>query len=166
MRSDQSDIVLDNLEDISRLTAAKEGWTEDQRARVLSSYMLYLQKCARGEGGRPTLAVDRLWHEHILHTQIYERDMKAWFGRFIHHRACVADEYRDLFTREPSVCGVEQAQQYASCGAPQPAEPEKLHEGLKPRETDIFIQKAGCGAGTPTASDNFTYSSTCGAPRD
>lgn len=81
--------MLKSLEEISHLTALKEAWTEEIRDQVIAEYKRFLRKAALGEAGRPTLGVDKLWHDHMLHTEIYERDCITWFGKFIHHRPCI-----------------------------------------------------------------------------
>ncbi len=39
----------------------------------------------------PTARADIVWHSHILFTQRYQRDCKAMFGRFLHHRPFTAE---------------------------------------------------------------------------
>jgi len=42
---------------------------------------------------------DEAWHAHILHTEAYDRDMRAIFGRPFHHRP--ADDPDEAWLEEP-----------------------------------------------------------------
>jgi len=33
----------------------------------------------------PTRDIDKVWHQHILHTREYARDCDRVFGAFVHH---------------------------------------------------------------------------------
>jgi hypothetical protein len=44
---------------------------------------------------------DEAWHAHILHTEAYDRDMRAIFGRPFHHRP--ADDPDEAWLAEPQL---------------------------------------------------------------
>lgn len=64
-----------------------EGWTEQQCAEVAEEYRRYLKlKLLYPDANIvPNLAIDTLWHYHILDTQAYYRDCHAIFGHILHH---------------------------------------------------------------------------------
>lgn len=64
-----------------------EGWSADQCAEVAQEYRRYLKLnlLYPNETIVPNLAIDTMWHYHILDTEAYERDCKAIFGKMLHH---------------------------------------------------------------------------------
>lgn len=64
-----------------------EGWTQEQCREVAMEYkrFLTLHLLYPGESIVPNLAIDTVWHYHILDTEAYYRDCKAIFGRLLHH---------------------------------------------------------------------------------
>ena len=75
------------LEKISRRLAVEQGLDEDSRCRLVRSYLDFLEEVATASDDvAPSVAVDEIWHRHILDTQASERDCRRWFGMFVHHR--------------------------------------------------------------------------------
>ena len=64
-----------------------EGWSEQQCAEVAQEYrrFLTLKLIYPNEPIVPNLAIDTMWHFHILDTQAYYRDCQAIFGDILHH---------------------------------------------------------------------------------
>lgn len=64
-----------------------EGWNEIQCEEVAQEYRRYLQLnlLYPNESIVPNLAIDTMWHYHILDTEAYERDCKSIFGKMLHH---------------------------------------------------------------------------------
>lgn len=89
-------LLLENLDEISLIVAARNEWSEDIRLRALRQYTEYLDDIAAGTSRRPTVMVDLLWHEHILNTHLYTDYTFEKYGKYIHHVACVPSEFWDL----------------------------------------------------------------------
>ncbi len=64
-----------------------EGWSRRQCAEVAEEYtrFLTLRLLFPNEDIVPNMAIDTLWHYHILDTSAYYRDCQAVFGRLLHH---------------------------------------------------------------------------------
>lgn len=64
-----------------------EGWTHRQCAEVAEEYRRYLtlRLLFPHENIVPNLAIDTMWHYHILDTEAYYRDCQAIFGELLHH---------------------------------------------------------------------------------
>lgn len=70
------------------------GWSADYSARVLIEYKRFMElKCALRDFSAdkltPPLAVDEMWHLHVLDTKRYKTDCQEMAGdlAFIHHDA-------------------------------------------------------------------------------
>jgi hypothetical protein len=63
------------------------GWNEHQCAEVEKEYKRYLilNMLYPDENIVPNMAIDTMWHYHILDTQAYQRDCQTVFGYFLHH---------------------------------------------------------------------------------
>jgi len=84
-----------NLSDILEKVAKDNGWTDEFKYKVKEEYMKFLYIIKHyGSGAVPSKMVDLLWHQHILDTKIYMKDMKAIFGRYIHHNPSYTLEQR------------------------------------------------------------------------
>lgn len=92
--------VLRNLDEISCLVALKLGWDEAKRTAILNNYINFLDNSMTPSGRekRPSLEVDSLWHEHILHTEIYSEFCLKRFGYYVHHIACVPPDVVDILS--------------------------------------------------------------------
>jgi hypothetical protein len=76
---------------VSHLAAIKQGWSDPYRQSVLDQYIGYMDKASEGLVDSPTLDVDALWHEHVLHSTSYVRFCQARYGRYIHHEPRLDD---------------------------------------------------------------------------
>lgn len=90
MKLSTSDISLNDIHEISHYVALMEGWSEERRERVFQDYKSFL-KMASTTLTRPSVDVDKLWHEHILNTVSYEQYCLKHFGRIIHHVPCIEE---------------------------------------------------------------------------
>ena len=63
------------------------GYTAERAERAVALYKNFLQLRVLHPDQVivPPRAADHAWHEHILHTERYARDMNALFGSFLHH---------------------------------------------------------------------------------
>lgn len=63
------------------------GWTQDQADEAEKWYRRFLEVSLRYPEHRvvPNLAIDMMWHQHILDTKAYARDCEEIFGEFMHH---------------------------------------------------------------------------------
>ncbi len=63
------------------------GWSMTYARRIEKLYrmFLYLHRAYPEQVIVPTLAIDTLWHHHILDTHRYGRDCWEIFGGFLHH---------------------------------------------------------------------------------
>jgi hypothetical protein len=59
------------------------GWTSYECHNYIMEYKKFMILASEHES-IPSLNVDKVWHEHILHTKSYESFCKI-FGKFIHH---------------------------------------------------------------------------------
>lgn len=89
--SDQGEAAIAKI-DLTKIcmklqTREGEGWTPIQCEEVALEYRRYLKLKLLYPKERivPTLAVDVMWHYHILDTAAYEKDCKAIFGGLLHH---------------------------------------------------------------------------------
>ncbi|HSX14256.1 MAG TPA: TOMM precursor leader peptide-binding protein [Chlamydiales bacterium] len=65
----------------------KKGWSREDAQDIVRKYKNFLAlrilyptlNCV------PTLEIDEIWHDHILHTQQYMRDCEQIFGGYLHH---------------------------------------------------------------------------------
>ena len=64
-----------------------EGWSREQCEEVAQEYRRYLALNLLYPEATivPNLAVDTMWHYHILDTQAYCNDCQAIFGHILHH---------------------------------------------------------------------------------
>jgi hypothetical protein len=64
-----------------------EGWNSRQCAEVSEEYRRFLAMhlLFPNEEIVPNLAIDTMWHYHILDTAAYQRDCLAIFGEMLHH---------------------------------------------------------------------------------
>lgn len=64
-----------------------KGWTRKQCAEVAEEYRKFLAMHVLypDENIVPNLAIDTMWHFHILDTAAYQRDCQAIFGEILHH---------------------------------------------------------------------------------
>ncbi|MCV0425744.1 MAG: hypothetical protein K5905_09735, partial [Roseibium sp.] len=133
------------------LAALKNNWSASERDTILREYQSFLHDAVRaGEFRRPSRAVDCLWHEHILHTELYARYCHEKFGRYIHHMACIPPKYRTNFEAavgrvmhpvEELETGARSGMgEFADCGPPAP-----------PDEPSNRELRADCGSGNPPA---------------
>lgn len=105
-------VASDELERISRDIAAERGLADAERAQLVGEYLDFLQRAAASAAEvQPTMAIDEIWHRHILSTESYLDDCSRWFGAFIHHRP----------SADSAAGGT--AISLADCSAPSPAPP-------------------------------------------
>jgi len=64
-----------------------EGWTQRQCAEVAIEYRRYLKLNLLYPDANivPNMAIDTMWHYHILDTQAYYADCNEIFGHILHH---------------------------------------------------------------------------------
>ncbi|WP_020591556.1 glycine-rich domain-containing protein [Kiloniella laminariae] len=61
-------------------------WEEDDAKFAINQYRQYLYLIRKYEANiSPTLAIDAVWHNHILDTRKYVRDCQVIFGHYLHH---------------------------------------------------------------------------------
>jgi len=85
-----------DLANVMRKLRLSEGWSEEEAATAERRYRRFL--CLHYLDAEfnlvPTLDIDKVWHQHILHTQDYALDCERVFGAFLHH-APGADDSED-----------------------------------------------------------------------
>lgn len=64
-----------------------EGWSRQQSLEVAEEYRKYLKLKLLYPNANvvPNLAIDTMWHYHILDTEAYYNDCQAIFGYILHH---------------------------------------------------------------------------------
>ncbi len=62
-------------------------WEEEDAEFAINQYRqyLYILKKYPKKNSSPTLAIDAVWHNHILDTRMYVQDCQAIFGSYLHH---------------------------------------------------------------------------------
>ena len=61
-------------------------WDEEDAAFAINQYRQYLYLIRKyNKNISPTLAIDAVWHNHILDTRKYVQDCQAIFGIYLHH---------------------------------------------------------------------------------
>lgn len=61
-------------------------WEEEDAAFAINQYRQYLFLIRKYNSNiSPTLAIDAVWHNHILDTRKYVQDCQAVFGFYLHH---------------------------------------------------------------------------------
>jgi hypothetical protein len=71
-----------------RFAQQREGLSSDQLRRVEAGARQWFRLAAGHPKVRlwmPSVVVDQLWHEFVLHTRDYAAFCDAAFGRFVHH---------------------------------------------------------------------------------
>jgi len=77
-----------DLVQIQEKTRRQMGWTAEEADAAVLRYRRFLALAGARIGIPlvPTKAIDAVWHNHILDTEKYARDMHEYLGRFLHHR--------------------------------------------------------------------------------
>ena len=73
---------------LTRLSLTHPLLDDDALDLVEQGLRQWFAVCQRAEGAAvamPSVVVDDLWHELIVHTAAYERFCRGAFGRFLHH---------------------------------------------------------------------------------
>jgi hypothetical protein len=66
-----------------RLISAE--WPDSRVDTAINEYRRFLILASLGVRVVPCPDVDRIWHEHVLHTHQYSEDCIAVLGEFLHH---------------------------------------------------------------------------------
>lgn len=76
-----------NLKHIVERTQKRMGWSDEQAAKISFEYVRYLRiaQAYPKVSIVPSVLVDEIWHDHILHTKQYHSDCRAMFGDYMHH---------------------------------------------------------------------------------
>ncbi|PIS02554.1 MAG: hypothetical protein COT85_04515 [Chlamydiae bacterium CG10_big_fil_rev_8_21_14_0_10_42_34] len=76
-----------DLQYIVKRLVGKKNWDEAEAKDTVRKYKNFLAlkildpKLVRV----PTLEIDEVWHDHILHTRKYMQDCDRIFGKYMHH---------------------------------------------------------------------------------
>lgn len=63
------------------------AWDKEKQEKEESNYRRFLAVCKSSTRPViPSLAVDIVWHRHILNTKKYMRDCDSYFGYYLHHQ--------------------------------------------------------------------------------
>lgn len=75
-----------NLDFIKNRMVARYGWEESRADNAIFGYKKYLYTTqVLSVKISPSIDVDEIWHQHILHTKDYAKDCEFLFGFFLHH---------------------------------------------------------------------------------
>lgn len=89
-----------NLENTKLRLKAEYGWDDDFINSAINEYDRFLQLHKRYPKGKlvPGNIVDKIWHDHILHTRNYFNFCKMEFGDYLHHnpRNLLSSEMDDI----------------------------------------------------------------------
>src|SRR5947207_10678007 len=77
----------DHWTEIQQGAEKEYGITGEEFDQTLPEYQKFLALVAIGHRhlGMFSEAVDKIWHAHILNTQLYEVFCACFFGNFMHH---------------------------------------------------------------------------------
>jgi hypothetical protein len=83
-----------DLKHIRARVIKQHGWSSDFADRAVVEYrkFLFLHFKHPDTYLVPSLAVDEIWHAHILFTEKYAADSEAAFGTYFHHFPSVEDD--------------------------------------------------------------------------
>ncbi len=72
---------------------AKFNWSDERTTNAIKRYRQYLYIVSVEEQGVcPTKDVDEVWHQHILHTRLYEEHCQMIYGKMLHHQPFASSE--------------------------------------------------------------------------
>ncbi|EFH80504.1 glycine-rich domain-containing protein [Ktedonobacter racemifer] len=72
--------------DIVAVAVKEYGLSEEEAQAILPEYQRFLALLAAEQRlGMHSVAVDKLWHAHVLHTRLYSLFCQEYLGRFIDH---------------------------------------------------------------------------------
>ena len=75
-----------------RLTQENK-WSEEDAARVIEEYKRFLYLTSLYRAPRtPSIAVDKAWHVHLLHSESYDNMCKDILGFKLHHNPGMGEE--------------------------------------------------------------------------
>ena len=69
-----------------------KGWSQAKVDEVEKKYKNFLKLISTGMTCTPSLEVDYLWHEHILHTRAYRTMSNDIFGYYVDHNPETNDD--------------------------------------------------------------------------
>jgi hypothetical protein len=65
----------------------KFDWSVQRIKNAIQRYKQYLYIVSiENKPVSPTSDVDEVWHQHILHTRLYEEHCKKIYGKMLHHQ--------------------------------------------------------------------------------
>jgi hypothetical protein len=92
--------VHTNLKNTKLRLAREYGWSQDFIDLGVNEYIKFLILHQKYPTGKivPGKVVDKIWHDHILHTREYYEFCKEHFGSYLHHdpKNLVSNEVNDL----------------------------------------------------------------------
>ncbi len=88
---------------------SKYDWSTERTTNALKRYKQYLYIVfIEPNSICPTKDVDEVWHQHILHTRLYEEHCHKIFGKMLHHEPFKSGEEKQIHkTFELSTLGPE-----------------------------------------------------------
>jgi len=106
------------IDDIVEQVRNERGWSASTAARHRRAYIAFLSKADPQR--RPTIAVDAIWHAHILWTRRYRQDCETLVGRFVDHEPDLRVRGRCTSPEQP-----DEIQGRANCTQSEPPPPER-----------------------------------------
>jgi len=99
------------IDDIVEQVRSERGWSASAAEQHRRAYIAFLSNS--GAPRRPNVAVDAIWHAHILWTRRYREDCEALVGHFVDHEPdplvrgkCTAPEQPDDIAAGRARCTV------------------------------------------------------------
>ena len=88
-----SRVAAIDLDRVKRKLMKDEGWTEAEADTATGRYRRFLVMGLLKPDFHlvPARDIDKVWHQHILHTRLYAADCETLFGRFMHHNPGSSD---------------------------------------------------------------------------
>ena len=71
----------------------KFDWSDQRTKNAIRRYIQYLYIVSVEDNPvSPTKDVDEVWHQHILHTRLYEEHCQKIYGKMLHHQPFSSNE--------------------------------------------------------------------------
>jgi hypothetical protein len=81
--------------------AYTKGCSFEHSVKMHSKLELYFDEVRQKGVAVPSPEVDEVWHNFILHTNLYQEYCLVNFGKLIHHNPKLPDDVDDLIARGP-----------------------------------------------------------------
>jgi hypothetical protein len=95
-------VAVIDLKRVMQKLRKDEGWSEAEAGMAESRYRRFLAMRLLNPDFHlvPARDIDKVWHQHILHTKFYFRDCETVFGHYLHHNPGSTDTVEEEHLHE------------------------------------------------------------------